>query len=208
LLVHKTLFIARVFYLEVQKVGLKRITSGNWFNRFVLISWIMCGVFIYFLFKDMELIVHGQLYYYGLNFSSDWADPYRLYTWLIYLCLGLPMALSGIALVSSFLKDDKVPEKIHIVPQKASSPQTAVKIGSQRELAKSDESINRSGLSCPHCKKAFSKPLVMLDFQCGKTQLISVCPYCNHVLETNPAKSTNQDFHVRTSDEEIMHREL
>jgi uncharacterized Zn-finger protein len=186
-------------------VGLKRITSGNWFIRFVLISWIMCGVFIYFLFKDMELIVHGQLYYYNLIFSPEWADPYRLYTWLIYLCLGLPMALSGIALVSSFLKDDKVPERIQIVPQKASSPLGPVKVVSQREVVKGGESSNREELSCPHCKKVFSKPLVMLDFQCGKSQLVSVCPYCNHVLENaNPPKSANQDFHVGTSDEKIM----
>jgi uncharacterized Zn-finger protein len=202
--IHKTLFSAYSFYLEVQDVGLKRITSGNWFIRFVLISWILCGVFIYFLFKDMELIVHGQLYYYGLNFSPDWANPYRLYTWLIYLCLGLPMALSGIALVSSFLKVDKVPKKINIVPQKASSPQGAVNVGSRREVPKRGEDSNNGEISCPHCKKVFSKALVMLDFQHGKTQLVSVCPYCNYVLEnTSLAKSANPDFHVGASNEKI-----
>jgi uncharacterized protein with PIN domain len=37
-------------------------------------------------------------------------------------------------------------------------------------------------ISCPNCKKMFSKPLVMLDFSNKKTQLVNVCPYCNAVL--------------------------
>jgi hypothetical protein len=189
-------------------VGLKGILNSSWFIRLVLISWIVCAISIYFLFKNMELIVHGQLYYYGLRLSPDWADPYRLYTWLIYLCLGLPTALSGIALVSSFLKTDKVTEKIDIAPQTLRSPQGSVKVGSQRntELSKRGEISSNGGISCPHCKKVFGKALVMLDFQCGKTQLVSVCPYCNHVLEnTSPVKSANSDFHVGASDEKIMH---
>jgi uncharacterized Zn-finger protein len=175
-------------------MDLKRILTSNWFTRIVLISWIVCAVFIYFLFKDMELIVHGQLYYYGLQFSPDWADPYRLYTWLIYLCLGLPAALSGIALVSSFLKVDKVPEKINTLPQTLSSPQEAVKAGSQliTEVPIRSEKSNNGEISCPHCNKTFAKALVMLDFQHGRTQLVSVCPYCNAVLEnTNASKSAD-----------------
>ncbi len=83
-------------------MGLKRMLSSSWFTRFVLVCSIACSVSIYFLFKSMELIVHGQLYYYGLIFSPNWADAYRVFTWLIFLCLGLPLALSGLALVSSF----------------------------------------------------------------------------------------------------------
>jgi uncharacterized Zn-finger protein len=41
---------------------------------------------------------------------------------------------------------------------------------------------NHMLISCPKCKKVFSKPLVMLDFSSGKTRLVNVCPYCNHVL--------------------------
>ena len=89
-------------------MGLKRLLSGNGFTRLVLVSWIIGAISILVLFKNMELIVHGQLYYYGLRFSADWADPYRIYTWLLFLCLGLPMALSGLALVSSFFKVEEV----------------------------------------------------------------------------------------------------
>ena len=93
-------------------MGLKRVLTGHWFRRVVSVVWIVSAVSIFVLLKDIEQIVHGQLYYYGLRLSPDWADPYRVYTWLIYLCLGLPMALSGFTLVSSFMKEtEKVPEK-------------------------------------------------------------------------------------------------
>ena len=92
-------------------MGLKSMLTGKWFARLVMISWIICAVAILVIFKNMELIVHGQLYYYGLIFSPDWADAYRVLTWLIFLCLGLPMALSGIALASSFLKVARVPQR-------------------------------------------------------------------------------------------------
>ncbi len=36
--------------------------------------------------------------------------------------------------------------------------------------------------TCPSCKKAFTQPLVMLDFEGGKSKLVNVCPYCNQVL--------------------------
>ena len=143
----------------------------------------------------MELIVHGQLYYYGLHLSPDWADPYRIYTWLIYLCLGLPMALSGLALVSSFLKVEKAPEQKYIIPPRLSPQQTIAKVEPQqiiREEPKRVENSTNGGISCPHCKKVFGKALVMLDFHGGENQLVSVCPYCNHVLGKNSqVKYTN-----------------
>lgn len=193
-------------------MGLKRMLNGKSFTRLVMISWIICAVAILFVFKNMELIVHGQLYYYGLVFSPDWADAYRIFTWLIFLCLGLPMALSGLALVSSFLKVEKVPEPKNIDPQRLRPPQGVAKVGSQQivgEVPKRVENGNGSGngggISCPRCRKVFSRALVMLDFHGGKNQLISVCPYCNHVLgNTSDEECTKENFHVATPDEKIM----
>jgi hypothetical protein len=168
-------------------MGLKNILNGNWFIRIVMITWIICAVSVIALFKNMELIVHGQLYSYGLVFSPDWADPYRIYTWLIYVCLGLPMSLTGVALASSFLKVEKVPEKKGVVPQR--QPQAAVNLEHQQATSEAPEKVenskggvNGSGISCPHCKKVFSRALVMLDCRSGKNQLVSVCPYCNLFL--------------------------
>jgi len=189
-------------------VGLKRMLSGKWFTRLVLISWIICAVSIFVIFKNMELIVHGQLYYYGLVFSPDWADAYRVLTWLIFLCLGLPMALSGLALFSSFLKVEQVPKRENVIPQRAGPPRGVTKVESRqivKEAPKPVENGNCVGISCPQCKKVFGRALVMLDFRSGKNRMVSVCPYCNHILGyASEEKSTNDSFRVETPDRKIM----
>jgi len=194
----------------VQKLDLKRVLSGCWFNRIVLVSWIISGAAIFVALKNIELIVHGQLYYYGLHFSSDWADPYRVFTWTLYLCLGLPLALSGVALVSSFFKDSqKIPEKRIIVKQKVKPPQQVPKVAPQspiKEEPKIVEKVNEGGIPCPHCKKVFSRALVMLDFRGRKHTLVSVCPYCNYVLgNTRQEKDVTGDVQVASPDEKIRH---
>jgi hypothetical protein len=194
-------------------MSLKDMLGGNWFTRLVLISWIMSAISVFVMFKNMELIVHGQLYYYGLRFSPDWADPYRIYTWAIYLSLGLPMALSSIALVSSFFKVEKVPEKNSVAPQRLKPPQAVAKAEPQRIVREEPKRVengngdsNNGKISCPRCQKTFSKALVMLDFRGGKNQLVSVCPYCNHVLGiASDGKGTEEDFHVAMPDQKAMH---
>jgi uncharacterized Zn-finger protein len=155
----------------------------------------------------MELIVHGQLYYYGLLFSPDWADPYRVFTWLIYSCLGVQMGLSGFALISSFLKEEKTPERRNVVQQVSKQPQV-VKAESQstvREMPKTVENGTVNGITCPYCKKVFGRALVMLDFRGGKNRLVSVCPYCNKVLAiSSEEKSTNDSVHLATSKEKML----
>ena len=194
-------------------MGLKRMLSGKGFTRLVMISWIICAVSILVVFKNMELIVHGQLYYYGLVFSPNWADAYRIFTWLIFLCLGLPMTLSGIALVSSFLKVEEVPKRENIVPQRLGSPRGVVKVGSPqtvREVPRSVEngnsSVNNNGISCPHCNKVFGRALVMLDFRGGKNRMVSVCPYCNNVLGYRSEEGgRNENVHVATPDKKTIY---
>jgi hypothetical protein len=198
----------------VENMGLKSMLTGKWFARLVMISWIICAVAILVIFKNMELIVHGQLYYYGLIFSPDWADAYRVLTWLIFLCLGLPMALSGIALASSFLKLEKVPKRENIVPQKAGPPRGIVKVESRqphqtqetaREAPRRVDNGNCVGISCPECKKVFGRALVMLDFRSGSNRMVSVCPYCNSVLGyTSEEKGKDESFYVASPDKKIV----
>jgi hypothetical protein len=190
-------------------MGLRRVISGSWFIRLVMISWIICAVAIYVLFKNMELIVHGQLYYYGLISSPEWANPYRLYTWLIYISLGVPTALSAIALVSTFLKVKKVPQKQNVVPQSTRPLEGNVKMeprSAMREVPQRVKNGDSNGISCPQCKKVFGRALVMLDFRSGKNRMVSVCPYCNHVLGyTSEEKDTNKKIYVVKPEEKIVH---
>ena len=177
--------------------------SGKWFNRLVLTSWIISAAFILVIFKNMELIVHGQLYNYGLIFSPNWADGYRFFTWLIFLFIGLPMLLSGIALAWSFVKVEKVPMREKTTSQKVEPPRGAVEVKSlqtrqvlqtpqTQQVPKTPQTIKKTPsspdkdngvkISCPKCKKVFGRALVMLDFRSGANRMISVCPYCNAVL--------------------------
>ncbi len=196
--------------LNVGDMGLKRMLSSKWLIRLVLISWIICAVSIFVVFKNMELIVHGKLYSYGLVFSPDWADSYRILSWLIYLCLGLPMALSGLALVSIFLKVEEAPKEENIIPQRIGPPPGVVKVESPQIAREVPESVgngndvsNDGGISCPNCKKVFGRALVMLDFRGGKNRMVSVCPYCNSVLGyTGEEKAENESFNVTTPDKE------
>jgi hypothetical protein len=226
--------------LKVQDMDMKRMLRGSWFVRLVLASWIVCAVSIIILFKNMELIVHGELYYYGLVFDPAWAEPYRLFTWLIYLCLGLPMVLSGIALVSSFFNVEEAEKKETAALKKATLREGVIKRESRQvteapirveianeltkevEIAKEtpesvegveeglvlDQTVKSvtNGTSCPHCKKIFSRALVMLDFRGGKNRLVSVCPYCNYVLGTSGQTGLAEDVVSRMADDKIEQR--
>ena len=194
-------------------MGLKRLLSGKWFTRLVLTSWIMCAVAIFVVFKNMELIVHGQLYYYGLVFSPEWADGFRVFTWLVFLFLGLPMALSGLALVSSFFKVGQAPKRENVVPKRVGPPRGVIKVESPpiaREVPRRVETgngiSNGNGTSCPNCKKSFSRALIMLDFRGGKNRMVNVCPYCNSFLGyTTEEKVANESYHVATPEKKTIY---
>jgi hypothetical protein len=196
----------------VEDMSLKSMLVSKWFIRIVLVSWIVCAASIIVVFKNMELIVHGQLYDYGLVFSPEWADGYRVLTWMIFIFAGVPMALSGIALASSFLNGEGLPEREERVPQRAGPPRGITKPGSPqasstrkplqaqqpvREQVRRVDNGNCVGISCPECKKVFGKALVMLDFRSGSNRMVSVCPYCNAVLGyTSEEQSKNESFYV------------
>jgi uncharacterized Zn-finger protein len=70
----------------------------------VLIVSVTLAATVYFLLTRIDLIVHVQLYNFGLMFSHEWVDPYRLIMWLIYACLLVPVVLNGFAFVSGLIK--------------------------------------------------------------------------------------------------------
>ncbi len=51
-------------------------------------------------------------------------------------------------------------------------------------------------ISCPKCKRVFSKPMVMLDFSSGRSRLVNVCPYCNYVLSREGEETEKEDVQV------------
>jgi hypothetical protein len=156
----------------------------------------MSGVFVMFLLGQIDSIVHGDLYNFGLQFNTDWAGPYWAYVNQIYLFLILPMALGGgILLIGSLIR------------YTSNDSKSQVPAGRQvkRDKGKTEASKqNNITISCPQCRKVFGKPLNMLDFSGGKPRLANVCPYCNHILPDKDEKSSD-DVRLADVDEEIIH---
>jgi len=193
----------------VQSVDLQRMLNGSWFIRLVLIVWIVCAASLVVLLKNMESIVHVQLYEYGLVVSPDWLGPYQLFSSLIYyFCLLPPLILSGFALISTFIREpDKASKRINTAPHGPKPPQVT-KVQSpplvREVMPKKVENTNNNGISCPNCKKTFGRALVMLDFRSGRNELVSVCPYCNHVLVcSSEGKGPNYEAYMASLDKEI-----
>ena len=47
-------------------------------------------------------------------------------------------------------------------------------------------------IRCTHCGKAFTQPLRMLDFQGDRPRIVSICPFCNEIINTAPRQEENE----------------
>jgi len=182
--------------------------SSPWFNRIFLAIWVASAVLVIFLLTRFDMLVHGQLYNFGLQFDHAWADPYYFYAQLMYVALGVPMTLSVFFIALSFTrKIDKAPEpapKQELKPQP--QPRPVVCEERKAKVKEKNNGNNSMVISCPSCKKVFSRPLVMLNFEGGKTRLVNVCPYCNHVLGNAENEQTpKSDFQIADADKKLTH---
>jgi uncharacterized Zn-finger protein len=141
------------------------------FLRLALIFWFISSFLLIFLLGQLDLIVHDRLYDFGLQFSLDWAQPYWVNMRLIHIWLITPSILGAIALGFDLWKK-KISSKKPISERESRPVSVEVK-------PEKGESMR---ISCPSCKRTFSKPLVMLDFRSRKARLINVCPYCDAKL--------------------------
>jgi uncharacterized Zn-finger protein len=164
-------------------MNVKTFLQGRWFQRIVLLVWLVSSALVMFSQRSIDAIVHGTLYNYGLQFSNIWAQPYWTYARILYASQFVSIGLSLVALGFGFLKKDNVdkqaPKLEQNIVKQAPKPEQNVSANVSRREKITEDSIV---ISCPACKRAFSKPLVMLDFSGGKTKLVNVCPYCNGVL--------------------------
>jgi len=191
-------------------MGLKMSNAIGWFTYVVLGAWITSAVLVAFSEQQIDSIVHVQLYNYGLQFSSEWANPYWIAAKTVYASLALPMILTIIVFGLKLAESRKNPTgflaKLKQSPVKgketAALAHSQLQIGTivdenellsvsfnpepdhSKEVRDKSKLQTSSGLliSCPSCSKIFNRPLVMLDFSGGKTRLMNICPYCNHNL--------------------------
>ena len=191
------------------RMSSNRLFNSQRFNRLVIVVlavWIASAAFGIYLLTRFDMLVHGQLYNFGLEFDPAWADAYYFYTQLMYIALGVPMALSVFSIAIGFKrKTGKTPEPAPKLKPKLTQPQPKPAV--RQELkAKVKENKNATGISCSSCKKVFSRPLVMLNFENGKTRLVNVCPYCSYVLGNAENEQTpKSDFQIADSDKKLTH---
>jgi uncharacterized Zn-finger protein len=136
-----------------------------WLIRSVLALCLVSSLFAAYMLYQLNGIVHGTLYNYGLQFSNGWAVPYWSLERLAYVYLFVPFAAGSCALIFDLWKS-RLEARTRIV---GPTIQTAAKNNSMM-------------ISCPKCERLFGRPMSMLDFSSGKTRLVNVCPYCNEVL--------------------------
>jgi hypothetical protein len=171
--------------------------------RVVMILWFISSALVVVLLGRIDQIVHVNLYDYGLQFSNNWAAPYWLSLRMIYVFLGVPIVASAVALVVSFMRKislEAVEKHVETKPIPINAKTPSVK---ETPVPKENSML----ISCPKCKKVFGKPLSMLEFIGGKTQLVSACPYCNHVLGSVDSDEDSDDFHIANKEEEERARE-
>jgi len=102
-----------------QKLILKSALRSSRYKLLVLSVSITLAATVYFLLTRIDLIVHVQLYNFGLIYSAEWADSYRFYMWSIYACMVTPIVLNGAGLVFGLIK---IKQKVSEEPQVIESP--------------------------------------------------------------------------------------
>ncbi|MGQ9551051.1 MAG: hypothetical protein ACUVUE_01365 [Candidatus Bathycorpusculaceae bacterium] len=170
----------------------ENLLKNYWLARIVIVLWLVSAISVMLLFNKIDGIVHGDLYDFGLQFSFDWASPYWAFSRLIFVSLGLPMALSLLVLGLDLLR--KSTDK-HVVKQEGKSVDAR------------SEGLREDGMdiSCPSCRKVFSRPLVIIDFGGGRPKLVNVCPYCNHVLGCADEGESSSDMQMMDMEKKLVH---
>lgn len=194
-------------------MNFKGLLNSKWPMIILSISWIVTAALGLYMLNTLDMIVHGTLYDFGLQFSNLWADPYWTYLNLIYASLGVSSSLAFFAMMIGFYRSNmvvsqsvKVPEKIEEAKIEKKPKMIVKQPVSKPKVVKANAS--NMVISCPNCKKVFSRPMVMLNFEEGKTRLVNVCPYCNYGLgQKEENKKANPEFQIRGQDEaESDHR--
>jgi uncharacterized Zn-finger protein len=191
----------------------KSYANGTSIMRTIMIFSIFSSVFGVILLYKMDSTIHGDLYNFGLQFDYNWALLMWTLERLLGVCLILPMVFNAGALIWDFrmsknkeviVKREEPKLQMRQKPQQQPQPQLRRQPpqvqpnnnGIKGRALKEDSMI----ISCPNCKKVFSKPLVMLDFSNKKTQLVNVCPYCNTVLGRASNQVEKEDIDVGVLD--------
>jgi predicted Zn-ribbon and HTH transcriptional regulator len=143
---------------------------------------------------QVDRIVHGSLYFYGLIFNYEWATPY----WAFFrLSLALLCGVAGVSFLSMLYVvlsrkslHSQPPVTVPSIRAIETQPKKTEKEIEHKEPVKEPVKDTRDDgveivaipMECNKCGKVFTQPLCMFDFRSGKPRLVNVCPYCNALL--------------------------
>ena len=164
-----------------------------WLIRSVLALYLVSSLFAAYMLYQLNGVVHGTLYNYGLQFNNGWAVPYWSLERLLYVYLFVPFFIGSFALIFDLWKSrlERTPGVRRMENNVANGiAGPAVTVGKNNSMM----------INCPNCSRLFGRPMNMLDFSSGKARLINVCPYCNQVL--GDAEHDNVKVRVAEPDEE------
>ncbi|MEM2742013.1 MAG: hypothetical protein QXD95_07705 [Nitrososphaeria archaeon] len=156
----------------------KNLLENGWIAKITIILWLVSAIFILVLIERIDWIIHHDLYNFGLQFNHEWASAYWTMVKMIYVFLAVPIILSATYFGLEIWRLFKGKHDHASIDEIA----RLAKLAKPQQKAKTTTQQDHMLISCPKCKRVFSKPLVMLDFSTGKSRLINVCPYCNFVL--------------------------
>jgi hypothetical protein len=149
------------------------------------------------LVYELDTIVHGLLYEYGLVFDYGWASPYWMIQRSLLVLLAILFTLNFVPtafLVKAMLLPLFGRKHLQVKSTGGNQLQSTITLGNKDEEAKPPQNsasnqeltgaieVSAVPMICNKCGKVFNQPLCMFDFRTGNPRLVHVCPYCNAVL--------------------------
>jgi hypothetical protein len=147
----------------------------------VFALWLFSSLSLLYLLKVIDSIVNNQLYNFGLQFDSAWANPYWNSLHLVYVLLAVPAVLSVFGLVASFGKTDDQLVVKHVTK---SHDQIVVKHVTTRMAPPPLQmpQKNATVINCKHCGSVIRNPEIKVSLRNGKSQSAYMCPFCHQTV--------------------------
>lgn len=93
-----------------------------------------------------------------------------------------------------------------VAPSTHPKPSEQIQTPSRSSPSRSLRSETSELVRCFHCRKAFTQPLRMLDFQGDRPRIVNICPFCNEVIPTAPKQGEReQDKKFQSSEQNSKH---
>jgi uncharacterized Zn-finger protein len=173
--------------------------TWKWYSLFSALT-VTLAVALLVLVLELDMLVNGLLYEYGLVFDYEWALPYWSIVRLLIAMLGVLAVLNLVPtsylfitrfwpmLERKFLKgNSSCGEQLKNGVNRGAKQEAAEPLQSsapKQEMQKAADEVEMVAVPmiCNKCGKVFNQPLCMFDFKSGKPRLVNVCPYCNALL--------------------------